>query len=329
MREPRILVAYRADDEDRAVYRDEFAGVAEVAYLPGGPRNERAALLRRADIVLSWEIGREIAADEYDLLGEVRLMQCVGAGVDHVPFDALPSNLMVAGNAGAYSEPMAEHVLAMTLALAKRLTEEHVALQHGEFNMMEPTRTLRGASCAILGFGGIGRATARLMRGFGMRILAINRSGRTDEEVDFIGTLTDLKAVLRQAAVIVLTLPLNHETNGLLGERELAWTRPDAIIVNVARAQLVDERALLERLQEFPELRAGIDVWWAEPHHGKEFAADNPFLYLPNVVASPHNSSMVPGITAYGARLAAENIRRFLAGEEPKNLVETRDRPPG
>ncbi len=322
-------MAYRADDDDRAVYRDEFAGVAEVAYLPKGPKEKRDTLLRRADIVLSWEIGRELEPDEYNLLASVRLLQCIGAGVDHVPFDALPTDLIVAGNAGAYGEPMAEHALAMTLALAKCLAEEHAALQRGEFNMMKLNRALRGASCAILGFGGIGRATAHLMRGLGMRILAINRSGRTDEEVDFIGPLSDLETVLTQADVIVLALSLNRETDGLLGERELAWTKPDAILVNVARARLVKERALLERLRNYPEFRAGIDVWWEEPHHGKEFPFDNPFLQLPNVLASPHNSSMVPGIMAHGARLAAENVRHFLAGEEARNLIETRDRPAG
>lgn len=325
MSEALILVAYVADDDERAVYRDEFAGVAEVAYLPKGPEDERAALLRRADVVLSWEIESELSPHEYGLLASVRLLQCVGAGIDHVPFDALPADLIVAGNGGAYGEPMAEHVLAMTLALAKRLAEEHAALERGEFNMMKLNRALRGATCAILGFGGVGRATARLMRGLGMRILAISRSGRTDQDVDFIGTLNDLETVLRQADVIALTLPLNRETDGLLGARELAWTKPDAILVNVARARLIDRQALLERLENFPAFRAGIEVWWAEPHHGKKFA-DAPFLDLPNVVAAPHNSSMVPGILAHGARLAAENVRRFLAGAEPHNLVEERDR---
>jgi phosphoglycerate dehydrogenase-like enzyme len=122
---------------------------------------------------------------------------------------------------------MAEHVLAMTLALAKRLLVEQQKLRHGEFDQFTPNRLLTGMTAGILGFGGIGRATARLMRAFGMRIYTINTSGVSSEPIDFLGTLHDLEHVLRQNNVVVVALPLTKATRGLIGKNELAWMKPD------------------------------------------------------------------------------------------------------
>ena len=94
---------------------------------------------------------------------------------------------MLACNAGAYAAPIAEHVMAMALALARRLPQRHAALARGEFGMWEPVLTLDGAVCAILGYGGIGAAAARLMRAFGARIHAVNTSGRIGEPALPIG----------------------------------------------------------------------------------------------------------------------------------------------
>ena len=134
--------------------------------------------------------------------------------------------------------------------------------------MWERVLTLDGAVCGILGFGGIGQATAGLMRAFGARIHAVNTSGRTSEPVEFIGTLADLDHVLGAADVLVMALPLTHATRGLITARELALMKPTAILVNVGRAAIVDERALYEHLRDQPEFCAGIDTWWHEPGAG-------------------------------------------------------------
>jgi phosphoglycerate dehydrogenase-like enzyme len=131
--------------------------------------------------------------------------------------------------------PMAEHVMAMTLALARRLPERHAQLAAGEFNQREPLITLDDAVVAILGFGGIGTATARLMRAFGARIYAVNSSGVIGEPAEFAGTLAELDEVLAAADVLVVSLPLTNATRGLLGARELGLMKPSAILVNVAR----------------------------------------------------------------------------------------------
>jgi len=232
---------------------------------------------------------------------------------------------MLAANVGAYAQPMAEYVMAVTLALARRLPQRHAEMAGGEFGMWKPVLTLDGAVCAVLGFGGIGKATGRLMRAFGARIHAVNTSGRTTEPVDFAGTLADLDQVLAEADVLVIALPLTRSTRGLIGARELGLMKPEAILVNVGRAAIVDERALYEHLRDHPEFCAGLDAWWHEPAPGAEFSTGYPFFDLPNMIGSPHNSGVTDGALQVGAVRAAENVRRFLHGEAVTGVVRRED----
>jgi phosphoglycerate dehydrogenase-like enzyme len=285
----------------------------------------RARALRNADALLAWDLAAEIPAGALEQAARLGFVQLLSAGVDAVDFSALPERLTVASNAGAYAGAMSEHVLAMTLSLAKRLPQRHAALAAGRYDKWEPALVLNGAICTILGFGGIGAATARLMRAFGARVYAVNRTGRTSEPVDFVGTLADLDQVLAAADVLVVSLPLTLTTRGLLGSRELSLMKPAAIVVNVARGAIIDQGALYQHLSTHPEFSAGIDTWWDEPAEGRPFRTDYPFFDLPNVLGSPHNSSIVPGTMLAAARLAAQNARRYLRGETVTGVVRRED----
>ena len=185
---------------------------------------------------------------------------------------------------------------------------------------------LRGGIAAILGFGGIGQETARLLRPFGMKIHAINRSGQTDQPVDFIGTLEDdLEQVLRVAQLVVVTLPLTRRTEGLIGARELAWMRDDGILVNVARGPILQEAPLYQHLTSHPNFTAGLDVWWSAPSSDAPALSQYPFLDLPNVIATPHSSAIAGDSVAVAARRAAENVRRYLNQQPLRGLVRRED----
>lgn len=294
-----------------------------LVYLPELPESERGGALSAAEAILAWNLGAELA-DEGHLrqLGSQRLIQLLSAGADHVPFDRLPEGVPVASNAGAYAEPMAEHVLAMALALAKRLPQNHAALSRGEFDQQTPTRAIAGTLVGVLGFGGIGQASARLFRALGASVWGVNRSGRAHELADRMSTLEDLDAVLPGADILVISLPLTRATRELIGRRELSLLKADAILVNVARAAIVDEDALYEHLERNPAFSAAIDTWWQEPRHGGSFATRRPFFQLPNVLGSPHNSALTEGTLAAAAGRAAKNILRALHDEPVQHLVD-------
>jgi phosphoglycerate dehydrogenase-like enzyme len=316
-----VAVSYPADEEFTRVNSEVLADEAEIVYTYQLDDAHRAQTLRRAEAVLALNLADEIPGGAFAESSRPRFVQMLSAGVDTVDFSDLPDDLMVASNAGAYSVAMSEHVLAMTLSLAKRLPQRHAALAAGRFDKWQPALTLHGGICGILGLGGIGTATARLMAAFGARVHAINRSGRSAEGAEFTGTLADLDRVLAVADVLIIALPLTRATRGLIGPRELALMKPTAIVVNVARGPLIDQGALYEHLRAHPDFGAGIDTWWDEPTGDAPFRTDYPFFDLPNLIGSPHNSSIVPGTMVSAARLAAENVHRHLRDEAVTGIV--------
>jgi phosphoglycerate dehydrogenase-like enzyme len=321
-----LVVTFPVSERTRAVIADALGDVAPVVYLADVAAGEREAVLRRARAVLANDTSVELSAAERQIIGNARLLQFTAAGIDWVPLLDLPPGLPVAGNGGASAEPMAEHILAVALAAAKRLFVEHALLKTGEFNQRSPNKMLRGGVCGILGLGGVGQAAARLMRGIGMKIHAINRSGKTQEPVDWIGTPDRLDEMLAAADVFVVCLALTRYTEGMIGERELGLMKEDAILINVARGEIVDEAALYAHLVSHPRFFAGIDAWWVEPvrHHG--FSMNFPFLDLPNVIGSPHNSAGGGVWRDISLRRAVANCKRALLGETPLHLAGDAER---
>jgi len=320
-----IVVTFSAEGELRDVVLKVLGQVGRVIFLSDISPEERSRGLASADVLISWQPARELHPAEFGMISHAKMLQILSAGADHLPFPQLPPTLAIASNAGAYAEPMAEHILAMTLAITKNLLDRHNKLKNGTFDQTNANRMLRGSACAILGFGGIGKATARLLRCFGVKIYAINSTGKTDESVEFIGTLRNLEYVLRHADVIVVALPLTNSTRGLIGSRELGWMNDSAILVNVARGDIIDEAALYEKLKANRSFAAAVDAWWNEPLRNGKFRINYPFLELPNFLGSPHNSGLVPGSLTKGAAYAAENVKRFLNHEPVVGIVKRSD----
>lgn len=325
MVKPHIDVAHRVKEARRAQFKSLLQGKATLCFLADATGQERAQMLAEADVLLTWNPARELKPKEFGLLKKLRMVQLLSSGADHVPFREFSRDVVIASNVGAYSEPIAEHVLGMALALAKNFFREHLKLSQGEFSQARLNTMLHGTVCGILGFGGIGKAVARLMRCLGVRIHAVNTSGRTEEPVEFIGTLRDLPQMLSSSDILVISLPLNKATRGLIGKRELEMMKPNAILINVARGAIIEEEALYDHLAAHPDFKAGIDAWWFEPFGQGRFRTNYPFFTLLNVLGSPHNSGVVPGMNEHGTRLAIENVKRFLAGEPVVGVVRRED----
>ena len=323
---PCILVSYDPPAEARASFQQELGSGCELLFRPDLAPAMWETARARARVLIAWNPRIEIAADDVAAMTSLSFVQLLTAGVDHVPLHLFPRDLPIASNAGAYAGQMAEFALAMAMAAAKRLPVEHQEMREGRFNQFVDNKTLDGATCAILGFGGAGRAAGRLFRALGAEIHAINRSGETDEEVAFIGTLAALEDVLRRADIVVISLSLTGPTAGLIGARELGWMKDDAILVNVARGEIIDQDALYRHLVANERFFACLESWWIEPVRHGEFRIAHPFLDLPNLIAAPHNSASVPGAQVEAVRRGARNVRRWLDGEAPRNLLGTDER---
>jgi phosphoglycerate dehydrogenase-like enzyme len=321
-----IAVTYSADEHERRVIHSVLADISDILYIAELEGQRRSSALGKADAILSRSFDEaEIGWHEAALLKRARFIQLIFAGADRIPFASIPENVSMASNVGAFANPLAEHVLAMVLCLAKSIIPKHNRLADGHFDLSGTSKELRGGICGIIGMGGNGGAIARLMKGVGMDVHGINRSATTAFPLDFIGTPADMEAVLKRSDVAVLTVPLTRQTFHLIGRHELQLMKPDGILINVARGKVIEQQALYDHLRATPSFGAGIDTWWSEPGDPGGFRLDYPFFDLPNFVGSPHNADDVPGIMTTAAKIAAENIRRFLEGKKIRGKLDRSD----
>jgi phosphoglycerate dehydrogenase-like enzyme len=318
-----ILVTYQASEKEKEFYRNFFKDQV-ISFLDDYAETaKKEKILLESEIIIAWNPTKELEQFNKSLFSNFHLIQLLSAGYDHLKFDMFPYKCFIAANQGAYATPMAEHTVAMILALAKKLRLYHNRLAEGKFEQMNSiTRQIKGATLGIIGFGSIGKEVTRLMRGFDVKTMALNTSGKTSEDVDFTGTLNDLDHLLIHSDFVVISIPLTDETEGLIGKRELELMKNDAILINVARGPIVKEKDLYDHLKNHPDFSTGIDAWWIEPFKFGQFKINYPFFELPNLLGSPHNSAIVENIMIEGAGKAAENVKRFLNNEKIKGVVD-------
>jgi len=221
-------------------------------------------------------------------------------------------------------------VLGAMLALTRDFTRLDAALRRGTWESQwavgvappAPWPELAGKTLGILGYGRIGQCLARRARAFDMTVLAIRRdTARSDPHASVRGP-DALDDVLARADYLAITLPLTPATRGLLGERRLRAMKPTAVLVNVSRAEILDEDALHAALAERRIAAAALDVWYRYPSGpGPTPPARRAFHELPNVLMTPHVSGWTEGMLEARAKLIAENIHRTARGEPPLNLI--------
>ena len=321
-----VLVTYEPDDTEVKLFPKILGEVANINYLARASEKKRHEFLKLADVIVALSFSeRELDFREISYFQNLRFIQLVYAGADNLPFHLIPEDIILASNVGAFAKPIAEHVLALVLALAKNIIPNYRGLCVGKFDRTGLNQELRGGVCAIIGFGGNGKAIARAMQAMGMQIFGINRSGTTDAPVEFIGKVSDLKKALEISAVVVVTTPLNRETRDLIGEKELEWMQKDAILINVGRGDVINQKALYDHLKTHPDFRAGIDTWWSEPADRENLELDYPFFDLPNIIGSPHCADHVPRSMPGATRKALENVKCFLLGNPIRGVMDRND----
>ena len=261
----------------------------------------------------------------------LRLIQVPGAGLDRIDRSALRPGVPLANTYG-HEAGIAEYVIGAMIALTRSLARIDAKLRAGEWESQWAIGApapplwpeLAGKSLGILGFGHIGEALARRARAFDMKVCAIRRRTQSEipDGVSFIGGLEQLDGVLCRSDFVVIALPLSPQTRGLLDERRLRLMQPTAYLINVARAEIVDETALYGALATGRLAGAALDVWYRYPTGpGSVLPATHPFHELPNVIMTPHVSGWTEGMLQARAKLIADNIERIARGQPPLNVI--------
>jgi len=283
-------------------------------------------LLPTIDILLVFSWPTFLTAENLSKMSDLRFIQSILAGVNHLPFAQLDRKVIVSSNAGAYSDEVAEYAWSLVLSAAKRIVDFHNAVKTEQWTLR---RTLGGKevtllgerTLGILGYGGIGTAVARIGKGFSMKIHAYSRKPVRENGVRSFQGDKGLFTVLAESNAVIVSLPLTKFTNKIIGADKLATMKKNAILVNIARGELVDETALYEHLKANPDFRYATDVWWYR--EGKEsLKTTHPFFELPNFIGTPHVSGPSGLATGKPVMFAVENVIRFLRGLKPKSIVD-------
>jgi len=279
------------------------------------------------DVLVTMAFTREMGAAARRL----KLVQVPGAGLERIDRAALPAGTALA-NAYGHEAGIAEYVLGAMLTLTRDFARLDAALRRGAWESQwavgaappPPWPELAGKTLGILGYGHIGQALARRARAFDMAICAIRRdvARSAQDGLALLGGLEILDEVVRRSDYLAITMPATAATRGLIGEAQLRAMKPTAVLVNVARAEIVDEAALYRALAARAIAAAALDVWYRYPTDAAPtLPARQLFHTLPNVLMTPHVSGWTEGMLQARARLIAENIRRTTRGEPPENLI--------
>lgn len=245
----------------------------------------------------------------------VGFWQALTTGLDHTDVDYIVGRgIRFAYTPGEFSAvALAEHALFLMLCLAKRLRESERSLAAGR--MYEPVNEeLAGSTLGLVGLGSSGRALARLGSAIGMRVIAIDAVRPERDEVEALGVAwfgqpDELLRLLSESDHVSLHVPLTPETWHMIGEPELAAMKSTAVLINVARGEIVDESALTKALAAGALAGAGLDVFSREPPDPL-----NPLLTMANVIATPHVAGVTRGTSRRRAIACTENLERFAAG---------------
>jgi D-2-hydroxyacid dehydrogenase (NADP+) len=261
--------------------------------------------------------------DLVDLAPRLRFIQSISAGTDQYDKDLLRARgIRLASAQGANERAVAEHALALILALSRRLPEARDNQGKGFWRGMIGDRAVRekelgGSTLVVVGLGRIGRRLATLARAFDMRVIGVRRSPRTPEDpVDAVVPPDRLAEVLREADYVALTCPLTRETERLMGAAEFAAMKPSAHLINVARGRVVDEPALIAALQEGRIAGAGIDTTVEEP-----LPQASPLWGFPNVLVTPHTAGETQLYEKNVVDLLLANLARIERGERLVNEI--------
>jgi len=265
------------------------------------------------DIFIGWSLRPE----QFVAAKNLKWIHSPAAAVHQLMFPELINSSVVVTNSREVHGPVvAEHAIALVLALAKRLPQamryqiKKEWAQETLWHERPRPREISGASVAVIGMGGIGREFTARAKALGMRVLAIRENPQKGTSgADAVYGTAQLDEVLSQADYVLLCTPVTPGTTGLMNQARLAQMKPDAYLLNVGRGPLIDEKAVIAALRRRSIAGAALDVVEEEP-----LPADSPFWDLDNVLITPHTAAVTERLWDRHYQLISENLKRFLQG---------------
>lgn len=297
----------RKSDVDVAVHHDR-------------PTSELTMIERMsgAHTVIVMRTSTEMSHAVFEALPDLRHVALWGTATDHIAVDsARRLGVAVTNTPNTATDAVAEHSLALMLALARRIPELDQRVREGEWPRGLLTQ-LAGKTCGLIGTGLVGRRMAQLCIGLGMNALTVSLNPDEEPAADMPPGVreTDFETLLRTSDVISIHTRLSRGTVHMFGRSQFALMKPTALLVNTARGRLVDELALAEALRNEIIAGAALDVFEHEP-----VRRDNPLLQMPNVILSPHTAGTTAEALDRGLNMAVDNVLAFLAGEHIDDLA--------
>lgn len=323
---PGVPVEYHPDLLPRARFPADHSGEP----LRRSPEDETRwrSLLARATILFDFDPTHR--QDLPELAPQVRWVQATSAGIGQFVrrsgyVERWPGVVFTTAS-GVHARPLAEWSLLAMLGHVRGLLRIRESQQRRHWERFAGT-DLDGRTVLVVGMGAIGTEVARLARAFGMTVLGIKRSpGGVDPaslHAHELGAAAELHRLLPRAEFVVLAMPHTDETEGMMGEAELAALPEGALLVNVGRGSLVDEPALVRALTPPPEGTGHLGGAWLDVFATEPLPGDSPLWALPNVVVSPHSASTSDRENARITDIFCENLRRDRTGEPLLNVLDT------
>ena len=243
-------------------------------------------------------------------------------GFDHIDVEAATKRgVYVTHTPGVLTDAVAEFTVGLLLAITRRILEADQIIRKGEWNkpwnpFFLTGPELKGKTLGIVGFGRIGRAVAKKVKGFEMNLIYYDVYRNEQAEKELGVKYVDLETLLKESDFVSLHVPLTKDTYHMIGEKELKMMKPTAYLINTARGAVVDTEALVKALKEKWIAGAALDVFEQEP-----LPPGHPLTKLDNVILAPHIASATNEARARMAELAAKNLVAVLRGEMPPALV--------
>ena len=320
MAEDRLIVYPDADADMMGMFAGErlarLEALGHFQACPGRPEDHDQYIERiagAAGLILGWDLPTEVMRQAPDL--EVIAFAGIGVGTFVDLDEAVKLGITVCNTPGYADNAVAEHALALLFAVARQVPRLDARLRAGEWDQSAPGFELRGKTLGLVGLGGIGARMAELGRALGMTVIAWTRNATPERAARHGVAFVDLDELLAASDVVSLHVAATPETEGLLGAAQLDRLKPEAVLVNTARAEIVDEAALIERLGDGRIAAAALDVYGEEP-----LPAGHPLLALDNVVLSPHMGYATPEAITAILDIAIDGLVGYFAGE-PVNVV--------